>query len=529
MHLYDSRFLLARLHIDSLLDKMTPRDVKAALAKLTKGAAALDIAYGEALHRIESQLEVHRELARKTLSWITLAKRPLTTAEICCVLAVELDEDEVDPENVVTSGDLVSVCAGLVVVDQESAVIRLVHYTTQEYFERTGDAWNPGGKLHIATTCLTYLSFSTFRSSSCSSDEEFEARLQQNQFLNYAAKHWGNHVRAVETEVATLACELLQGKSLPCVAQVLGVSNYKYIGYSKDYSVGTALHYTSQFGLSGITKKVLAAANVPIEEAVNARDSWGNTPLTIAAEYGQYEMAKMLLDKGADVNAQGGDFGNALGVDYGNALGGKYGNALYEASSLGHEQMVKMLLDEGADVNAQDEEYGNALQAASEGGYEQVVKMLLDKGADVNAQGGPYGNALQAASEGGHEKVVKMLLDNGTDVNAQDEEYGNALQAASEGGYEQVVKMLLDKGADVNAQGGPYGNALQAASEGGYEQVVKMLLDKGADVNAQDEEYGNALQAASEGGYEQVVKMLLDARAHQCYQCQEDYFVSSHD
>jgi hypothetical protein len=75
---------------------------------------------------------------------------------------VEPDEDKVDLENVLTPEDLVSVCAGLVTVDQESAVIRLVHYTTQEYFERTGDAWNPGGRLHVATTCLTYLSFSTF-------------------------------------------------------------------------------------------------------------------------------------------------------------------------------------------------------------------------------------------------------------------------------------------------------------------------------------------------------------------------------
>jgi ankyrin repeat protein len=412
---------------------------------------------------------------------------------------VEPDEDEVDPENVVTSGDLVSVCAGLVVVDQESAVIRLVHYTTQEYFERTGGAWNPGGKLHIATTCLTYLSFSTFRSSSCSSDEEFEARLQQNQFLDYAAKHWGSHVRAVETEVATLACELLQGKSLPCVAQVLGVPNYKYRGYSKAYSVGTALHYTSQFGLSGITKKVLAAANMPIEEAVNAKDSWGNTPLTIATKTGQYEMAKLLLNKGADVNARGGE----------------YGNALQAASLGGHEQVVKLLLDKGSDVNARGGVYGNALQAASDRGHEQVVKMLLDKGADVNARDGDFGNALYAASAEGHEQVVKMLLDKGTNVNAQGGHFGNALQAASAEGHEQVVKMLLDKGTNVNAQGGHFGNALQAASAEGYEQVVKMLLNKGADVNAQGGPYGNALQAASSGGYEQVVEMLLDAGAHQ--------------
>jgi ankyrin repeat protein len=53
-----------------------------------------------------------------------------------------------------------------------------------------------------------------------------------------------------------------------------------------------------------------------------------------------------------------------------------------------------MLLNKGAEVNAQGGRYGNALEAASDRGYEQVVKMLLDKGAEVNAQGGEYDNAL---------------------------------------------------------------------------------------------------------------------------------------
>jgi hypothetical protein len=150
------------------------------------------------------------------------------------------------------------------------------------------------------------------------------------------------------------------------------------------------------------------------------------------------------------------------------------------ASLFGHDTVVQLMLEKGADVNAQGGYYGNALQAASENGSGHVVKMLLDKGADVNAQSGEYSNALQAASVRGHGHVVKMLLDKGADVNAQDGYYGNALQAASDEGHGPVVKMLLDKGADVNAQGGRYGNALQAASFGGHEQVVKMLLDRGA-------------------------------------------------
>ncbi|THU77000.1 ankyrin, partial [Dendrothele bispora CBS 962.96] len=106
-----------------------------------------------------------------------------------------------------------------------------------------------------------------------------------------------------------------------------------------------------------------------------------------------------------------------------------------------------LLLDQGADVNAQGGDYGNALQAASVNENEGIVKLLLDHGAYVNAQGGFYGNALQAASTNRNEDIVKLLLDQGADVNAQGGHYGNALQAASEEGNNAIVKLLLDQGA----------------------------------------------------------------------------------
>jgi ankyrin repeat protein len=57
-----------------------------------------------------------------------------------------------------------------------------------------------------------------------------------------------------------------------------------------------------------------------------------------------------------------------------------------------------MLIEKGPDVNAQGGIYGNALQAASLKGNDEIVEMLIEKGADVNAQGGIFDNALQAAS-----------------------------------------------------------------------------------------------------------------------------------
>ncbi|RYP63304.1 hypothetical protein DL771_009336 [Monosporascus sp. 5C6A] len=487
-------FLLARLHTDLLLDKRTPKDVKSALAKLSKGSAALHSAYGDALQRIEGQLDGDCELAKKVLSWITFAKRPLTTAEICCALAVEPDEKELDLENILEVEDLVSVCAGLVVVDQESAVIRLVHYTTQQYFESIKGTWCPAAPLHIATTCLTYLSFSAFRSGSCSTDREFEERLRRSEFLDYAAKHWGQHMLAVQEKVCELAC----------------------------------VHLTARFGLPSLSEQLLARLGGEIMIAVNAKDSWNQTPLFLAVEHGHYKMAKLLLDKGTDVNAQGTDYGNPLQaasyrgdeqvikllLDKGanvNAQGGLYGSALQAASYGGHEQIVKLLLDKGADINVQGS-YGNALQVASLGGHKQITKLLLDKGADINAQGKEHSNALYAALLQGDEQTAKLLLDKGVNVNAQGGKYGSPLLMASYGGYEQIVKLLLDKGADINSYG-VYGSALQAASYGGRDQLIKLLLDKGADVNTQGGYYGNALQAASLGGHEQIVKLLLDKGA----------------
>lgn len=68
--------------------------VKLALAILSKGAAALNNMYSEALERIEGQRASYSRLAKNVLTWIIFAKRPLTTAEICCALAVGISSNQ---------------------------------------------------------------------------------------------------------------------------------------------------------------------------------------------------------------------------------------------------------------------------------------------------------------------------------------------------------------------------------------------------------------------------------------------------
>ena len=67
-------------------------------------------------------------------------------------------------------------------------------------------------------------------------------------------------------------------------------------------------------------------------------------------------------------------------------MGIKYGTTLHAASLEGHQEVVKILLDKGADVNTQGGFYGDALQAASKGGHQEVIQILLDKGAKADVQ-----------------------------------------------------------------------------------------------------------------------------------------------
>ena len=324
--------------MDSLLDKDTKKKIRSALDKFSKGSEALDQAYGEAIERIKGQLPGNKERAKSVFSWIIYALRPLTTGELCHALAVEPDEEELDQDNIPDIEDVVSVCAGLVTVDEESNIVRLVHYTTQEYFERIREDWNPAAQLEIASTCLNYLSLDTFRSGSCPSDEDFESRVERNVFLDYAARYWGRHVLRVQEEVSSLALRLLQDSNLiSCAVQIMSVSKAasRYSsGYSKYFPAQTTgLHLTAEFGLLYLSEKLLDELGRDIIISADSKDSYGETPLRRAAANGHEAVVKLLLEKeGVDPDSKDAD--------------GR--TPLWWAAANGYEAVVKLLQSPGA-------------------------------------------------------------------------------------------------------------------------------------------------------------------------------------
>jgi ankyrin repeat protein len=494
---------------------------------LAAGSGAYDHAYEDAMERINGQVKDQEELAKQVLSWITSAKRPLTTTEVQHALGVEVGESKLDKENFSQIEDMVSVCAGLVTVDEESSIIRLVHYTTQEYFDRTRDIWFPKAETDITIICITYLSFKEFESGPCQNDDEFEQRLQLHRLYHYASHNWGYHAQAASTLISEVNSFLEREAQVDASIQGLLAVKKRYssdLEYSQRFPKEmTGLHLAVYFGVKAIVQLLLEKG---ID--VNSKASDGQTPLHYASQRGHVEVVQLLLEKGADVNAaadgsmplhwtsEGGHVEVVQlllekGADMNTA--DKYGwTPLHWASDGRHVEVVQLLLEKGADVNTADKYGWTPLYWASKNKHAEVVQLLLEKGADVNATHEDGSTLLHRASEIGHIEVVQLLLKKGADVNAADAYGEMPLHRACERGHVEVFKLLLEKGADVNAAADG-SMPLHRASEGGHVEVVQLLLEKGADMNTADKYGWTPLHWASENGHVEVVQLLLEKGA----------------
>ncbi|KAN0072450.1 hypothetical protein V8E54_009379, partial [Elaphomyces granulatus] len=102
-------------------------------------------------------------------------------------------------------------CVGLVVIDEESDIIRLVHYIIQEYFERTWERLFPNAHTDITKTCVTYLSFQIFETGFSPTIEDFKRRLQSDVLYDYCAQNLGYHARISSIEGGKLILDHGQG------------------------------------------------------------------------------------------------------------------------------------------------------------------------------------------------------------------------------------------------------------------------------------------------------------------------------
>ena len=141
---------------------------------------------------------------------------------------------------------------------------------------------------------------------------------------------------------------------------------------------------------------------------------------------------------------------------------------------------MQMLLDKGADVNAQGGFYGNALQAASYEGQEKVVRLLLSHNTAVNQQDAQGRTPFHMACAGGHMEIIHTLISFGSDPTIVDlQERNSLLHGASKGSIEIIV-WLLKEGFDPNYADRDGWTSLHWAAKNGSTGIVEVLKAAGA-------------------------------------------------
>ncbi len=120
---------------------------------------------------------------------------------------------------------------------------------------------------------------------------------------------------------------------------------------------------------------------------------------------------------------------------------------LLSASWRGESQIAKALLDRGAQVNTKDPLGWTPLMVAAKRGHRDIAKTLIEGGADVNATSIRNATALILACEEGHPKVVELLLHNGAKINVKTVGGLTALSIARKNGNPDMLNLLLNSRA----------------------------------------------------------------------------------
>lgn len=487
---YMIRFLLPVLQIQAILDQMTKSEIKRCLRNLS---ANLNQVYEDTIRRIQGEPQNRQQVAMQSLMWISHARRPLHLDELRHALATRLGDTELDRDNLLPTKSIIDTCSGLLVIDDESFTIRLVHFTLQEYLMSVEQSLFSYGETLITNICLTYLCFEF--GSGCSSHDEIiiSKILQDYPFLPYASSEWGHHAKNAKFDGRyDLALSFLANNSkLYLATRVRDLDSPRFIqGQDSKYESfqQTGLHVAAGFGIVDLVTLLLDG-----RLDVNSKGIFENSALHEAVSNGHFDVAKILLQRGALVDAVN-----------------REGNTpLFLVAPETRPDLLCLLLKHSADPNAYCKDEWTPLHKAADTGQHVMAALLLAHGANVRARSARDLIALHRAAGRGHISIVKLLLDHLSPINAKTRDAWTPLAGASSSGQHEVVGLLLEQGADVNICSADGRSPLNRACRGGHVRTVLHLLHSNADILCEDDNGQIPIHRAAKGGYRSIIRVLL--------------------
>jgi len=234
------------------------------------------------------------------------------------------------------------------------------------------------------------------------------------------------------------------------------------------------------------------------------------------------EMAKLLIAKGADVNAKNKygmtplhmarskaiakillAAGAKINIKEDNARNGKSTALLHNAAEIGFKELVQQLIKDGANVAILDSEKRTPLHYAT---TKEVAALLM---LDVNARDKSGNTPLHLAVDRGSQDIAELLIANGARVNVRNENGQTPLYRAIAIGHNEIAALLINNGTDVNNIDGSGTTPLHKAAHYGTVEILKLLIAKGAEINIQDNHRTTPLHLAVDRGSQDIAELLI--------------------
>ncbi len=193
------------------------------------------------------------------------------------------------------------------------------------------------------------------------------------------------------------------------------------------------------------------------------------------------------------------------------------GMALLEAMEKGDTGLARLLIEKGADLNARDNHQQTPLHWAAKKGHTDTVRLLIENGVDLDAKDNYQWTPLHLAAMKGHTDIARLLIEKlieqgkAAEVNAKDNYQRTPLHWAAMKGHTDIARLLIENGVDLDAKDNYQWTPLHWAAWNGHTDLARLLIGKGADLNARDDRQKTPLHRAAMKGHTDLVNLLQAA------------------
>ncbi|KAH6909906.1 hypothetical protein BKA70DRAFT_1221560 [Coprinopsis sp. MPI-PUGE-AT-0042] len=485
-------FLHASLQLDALCECATAYEVRRTLQAFP---SKIEDVYRQTWQRILEQKSIHVLLAKAVLVWVLNAARPMTIDELECAVAMAPNTFTFQPDRLAPGTTLEAFCHGLVTIEEESKLVRLVHYTAKDTLHGLLRDSFPHPHSHLVMVCMTRLTECGFQNTLICSEEKFGATRQADPLLAYASDAWAFHARG------SLGIDDTRRQIANFVHGIKAFPAFTSLDLLESFDILSPLHTLAIYNLP-----LFLIPDNQIGDPNVVTRVYQESPLTLASHHGHEAAAESLI---AHPQTQI------------NLVNNEGWSALMAAARYGHAGIATLLLRRPEiQVNLVDNQRWSALMKAARHGHEAIVSLLLaSSGIQVNLVDNEGWSALLLTATGGHEGVAKLLLQrHDIQVNLAHNKGWSALMLAAAFGYKGIVKLLLRRSdIQVNLVGKAGWSALMLAAKGGHEDTVRLLLDVphiNTAVKSTENEH-TAISIARALGYVGIVQLLQEFESRQ--------------